>query len=360
MKALRRLALFALGLTLAAAGSEVSAQVLRYTFDEPSGNALDTGTGAATEATFEGGATRSSDTPSGTGSSLDLRTDAPYSHLLGPDAAELDGLALMTLSTWLKVETYPDAGSGNKRLLAKQTGGAFPGFSFNMNATTNDLAPATPDHFRLGFFAGDGSAFSSGFSDADVGAAAWTFLAVSFNAELGEIKFYSGDVDTAVTQLGNTIFASPTGPVDGADARFAVGLTDAAPTADTSVTGWQDDVRVYNTLLDLAALEAVRQENLSGGPSLAADFNNDTKVDGVDFGAWRTNFGTASGASKSQGDADVDMDVDGKDFLIWQSEFGAGTATPLAGAVPEPAGGVAILVAAAAFVGLDRRKRRDY
>ena len=41
----------------------------------------------------------------------------------------------------------------------------------------------------------------------------------SFNAELGEIKFYTGDVDTPVTQLGSTVFTTPTGPIDGVDAR---------------------------------------------------------------------------------------------------------------------------------------------
>lgn len=338
--------------------STSSAQVLRYTFDEASGNALDTGTGAATESTLEGGATRSSDTPSGTGSSLDLRTDAPYAHLLGPDAAELDGLADLTLTTWLKVETYPDATSGNKRLIAKQGGGTFPGFSWNMNATTNDLNPAAPDHFRLGFFAGDGTAFSFGFSDADAGAADWTFLAVSFDAELGEAKFYSGDVDTPLAQLGSTLVLSPTGPVDGVDARFAVGLTDAANTSDTSVTGLQDDVRVYNTILDLAALDAVRLENLGSAPVLAADFNNDTKVDDVDFGVWKTNFGTATGAGKPQGNADADMDVDGEDFLIWQGELGAGTGMPLAGAVPEPSSGVMGGVVAASLIWSGSRLRR--
>src|SRR5688572_15846896 len=79
--------------------------LLRYTFDEASGNALDAGAAPATDSTFEGGAVRSSDTPSGSGSSLDLRTDSPVAHLLGPDAAELDGLSALTLITWLKVET---------------------------------------------------------------------------------------------------------------------------------------------------------------------------------------------------------------------------------------------------------------
>jgi hypothetical protein len=340
-------------IVLSSSPSTLFAQVLRYTFDEASGNALDTGTAPATDATFEGGAARSADTPSGSGFSLDMRTEgaAPGAFLLGGDFADIDGLAALTLTTWLKVETYP---SGNKRLLAKQGGGTFPGFSFNMNATTNDTLPAGPDHFRLGFFAGDGVGFSSGFSDADTGAADWTFFAVSFDTALGEMTFYAGDVDTPVAQLGSTIFAAPlAAPVDGLDARFAVGLTDAAPAADTSVTGLQDDVRVYGSVLDLAALEAVRMENIgSGGPDFDADFDGDDDVDGDDFDDWTTGFGLATGATKSQGDANGDMDVDGGDFLVWQNEVGSGV---MASVVPEPTAGL-LALAPVVLHGVRRRR----
>jgi hypothetical protein len=329
--------------------------VLRYTFDEASGNALDTGAAPDTNATFEGGATRSTDTPSGSGMSLDLRTDADYAHLLGPDAAELDGLAALTLTTWLKVETYPDATSNNKRLLAKQTTGAtFPGFSFNMNATRVDLEndpPASPSAIRLGLFLGSADAFDSGLSDAYVDATQWAFIATTYDSALGEIKFYTGDVDSPVSQLGTTIFTTlnPT-PVDGADARFAVGLTDAANTADTSVTGWQDDVRVYGAALDLATLEAVRMENLQGGADFDGDFNEDGKVDGLDLTAWRTGFGVTGTATHMQGDADTDLDVDGADFLVWQKELGSGV--PPGAAVPEPTAGLllALSIAACGYV----------
>jgi hypothetical protein len=350
---------FLFGLVVAAAGAAAMAQqpALRYTFDEASGNALDSGAAPLTDATFEGGATRSTDTPSGSGMSLDLSTDAPYAHLLGLDAADLDGLAAFTLTTWLKVETYPDAGSGNKRLLAKQGGGTFPGFSWNMNSTTNSGNPASPSEFRLGLFVGDLSAgFGSAFSDGDVGAADWTFLAATYDSTLGEMAFFSGDLDSPVTQVGTTQLpaALPT-PVDGDTARFAVGLTDAAPTADTSVTGLQDDVRVYNSVLDLTALEAVRMENLQGGGGFAdGDFNESGVVDGADLGVWKTNFPKDAAATHMQGDANADMDVDGSDFLVWQQELGlSGSGVA---AVPEPAAGVLLACGAGLAFALNRRK----
>jgi hypothetical protein len=342
-----RTTLFAV-LCLVAPLSVAQQPILHYAFDEASGNALDTGTAGA-NATFEGGATRSSDTPSGSGMSLDLRTDGPYAHLLGPDAAALDGLAAFTLTTWLKVETYPDAGSGNKRLLAKQGGGTFPGFSWNMNSTTNSGNPASPGEFRLGLFVGslDG-AFGSAFSDADAAAADWTFLAATYDSTSGEIAFFTGDVDSPITQIGTTQFPAliPT-PVDGDTARVAIGLTDAAPTADTSVTGLQDDVRIYNAVLDTAALDAVRMENLqSGGGFHAGDFTESHAVDSLDLAAWKAGFGTATGATHAKGDADSDMDVDGADFLVWQRELGlAGSGVA---AIPEPEAAVLLLTGVAA------------
>jgi hypothetical protein len=353
-----------LGLIAVAACSTVTAQqpALRYTFDEASGNALDSGAAPLTDATFEGGATRSTDTPSGTGMSLDLRTDSPYAHLLSSDATDLDGLAALTLTTWLKVEDYPGAGSANKRLLAKQAGTSnFDGFTFNLNSSRIDPAndpPAGPSAIRLGFFAGGDGGFGFVLSDAYVDATNWTFIAATYDSATAEIAYYTGGVSTPVAQLGTTLFASiPPGVIDGMDARFAVGLTDAAAASDTSVTGLQDDVRVYNSVLNLAALEAVRMENLQGGGDFAdGDYNESGAVDGADLGVWKTNFPKTAGATHTQGDADADMDVDGADFLVWQQELGMNG--PGVAAVPEPTAGALLALSAAVTFAWGRRKER--
>jgi hypothetical protein len=338
--------------------SAVAQPVLRYTFDEASGDAVDSGQAPLTSATLEGGATRSSDTPSGSGMSLDLRTDAPYAHLVGPDTADLDGLQALTLTTWLKVETYPDATSNNKRLIAKQTDGTFGGFSFNMNASRIDVdndPPVSPSSFRLGLFLGGDGGFGSTISDAYVDATQWTFIATTYDSVTGSMSYYTGGLNTPVTQLGTTLTPGVNpGVVDGLESRFAVGLTDGAPAADTSVTGWQDDVRVYNTALDLAALEAVRLENVSAGPGFAdGDFNENATVDGADLTLWRMGFGASGTATHMQGDADDDMDVDGADFLIWQQDFGS-TGGGIAG-VPEPATGALLALAVLSCCATARR-----
>lgn len=66
-----------------------------------------------------------------------------------------------------------------------------------------------------------------------------------------------------------------------------------------------------------------------------SDFDLDGDVDGDDFLAWQSGFGT--GRLRAEGDADRDGGVDGDDFLIWQKEFGSVSGDAAATAVPEPA-----------------------
>lgn len=241
-----------------------AAPLLHYTFDEASGDALDSGSAPQTSATLTGGATRSSDTPGGFGQSLDLRNDNPYAHALEGDAADLDGLGQLTLTTWLKVADYT---SGNNRLSAKQAAGSFGGFSWNMNATTND-GPVGPDNFRLALFLGGDGGFGFAFSDADASAAEWAFLAATYDSTSGTIAYYMGDANTPVAPLGTPQAASTNpGTLDAGSALYGVGYTDAAPGADTSVNGLQDDVRVYGQVLTLAELEAVRLANVIPEPT---------------------------------------------------------------------------------------------
>jgi hypothetical protein len=157
--------------------------------------------------------------------------------------------------------------------MSKQASGAFGGFTWNMNATPNDGAVGA-DNFRLGLFLGNnvssGAAdFGFVYSNADVETAAsnWVFLAVSYDgsADADNVRFYLGGIDAPVTPLGDVQTIIPL-TLDAGEARFGVGFTDAAPTANTSVIGLQDDVRVYGSVLELAQLDAIRLENLSGAP----------------------------------------------------------------------------------------------
>lgn len=256
---------------LAAAPASYGALQLQYTFDEASGQALDTGAGTAANGDLTGGAVRSTNTPSGTGSAVDF-VDAPYAHVLSTDAAKLDGLAAVTVSTWLNLRDYP---SGNHRLAAKQAAGNFGGFNFSMNATPND-GTVGAGNFRLGMFIGNnvssGAAdFGAAFSSADAGADnQWVFLAVTYDNSqaTANTRFYMGGLNTPVAELG-TAQTLPQITIEGGTARFGVGFTDAAPTANVSANGLQDDVRVYDQALSLEALDAVRLANIPEPASLA-------------------------------------------------------------------------------------------
>ena len=69
---------------------------------------------------------------------------------------------------------------------------------------------------------------------------------------------------------------------------------------------------------------------------LAADFNQDGNVDGLDLAEWQQAYGMNADA-----DADFDGDTDGADFLIWQRQYGQSSSSLVASSsvtVPEPTG----------------------
>lgn len=92
--------------------------------------------------------------------------------------------------------------------------------------------------------------------------------------------------------------------------------------------------------------------------ALPADFDGNGVVNGDDLTAWRNGFGTAAGASRSDGDANGDGAVDGNDFLAWQRSFGVSILPATAViAVPEPA---AWLVAALCMPSLRAWRRWSF
>jgi hypothetical protein len=82
------------------------------------------------------------------------------------------------------------------------------------------------------------------------------------------VRFYMGDASTPIALVGTPLTVGQL-TIEGGSARVGIGFTDAAPTANTSAIGLQDDVRVYATALDLAALDQVRLANVVPEPSTA-------------------------------------------------------------------------------------------
>ena len=341
--------------------SPVVAQELlvRYTFDESSGPAIDTVVGDASNGTLGSETARTTNTP-GMASpfAVDLTAPGTHSFVNGGDSLKVDVLESFTLTTWLLLEglNADQGGSGNVRLIAKQgPDPEFNGFSWNLNAP--NFGARGPDNFRTGLFIGGESGFSFSFASEDAYADEWAFLAVTYDGTIAEENtgFYLGDTVSEVFLLGDQFEAITAGPVASTAgvADFGIGFTDAAPGIDFAAVGYQDDVRVYDGVLTLEQLEEVRLENLlpvaACDPGTAGDINGDGDVSFADFLVLSSNFGNPA-ESHTEGDINCDGEVSFADFLVLSANFG--NTSEIAATVPEP---TSCLLLASAVLLLRRR-----
>ena len=112
-----------------------------------------------------------------------------------------------------------------------------------------------------------------------------------------------------------------------------------------AVSHWQSGGTNHGFFVQLDSGDAWRLAapgygEASGRPTLlveyvvhSADFNQDEKVDGLDFLTWQREFST--GSSFAEGDANFDGIVNASDLEIWQSQYGNPPTISLT-AVPEP------------------------
>ena len=326
---------------LLGAGTASADLQLHYNFDEAASGdtaALDLGVAPAAPGTFQGGATRTSDTPGGFSlGAADL--SAANTYVTTTDADKLDGLGPLTLSAWVNLQAAPAHGN---RVMSKQVAsGNFDGFSFAFNNPT--AGTIAVDNFALNLALGGTGGFGFFVSEQDLNAANdWVFVAVTYDGD-GSVMFYSGGDETAAAtgSLGGTLFAGVPTPGTLVDniMDFRVGAQSAGT---ISAPVWIDDVRVYNEVLDQAALETVRLANLPSG-GLAGDFNGDNSVDAADYVVWRKNNGTT------------------EQYDEWVDNFGAtasgGGAAANATAAPEPATCMLLIIISlgAVFTGRNRR-----
>jgi len=92
--------------------------------------------------------------------------------------------------------------------------------------------------------------------------------------------------------------------------------------------------------------------------SFAADFDEDSDVDGADLLIWEAEYGNLD-ATHMQGDANADGSVVGSDFLLWQQQHGSVVPTLAAAtAVPEPGCGALLLSLFAIGLASGGRKKR--
>ncbi len=263
-----------LGTFIIAAGivSYASGQslLLQWNFDEASSGTeptIDHGIEPTVDGRFFQDATRTADTPAGfsTGAldvtaSLNANVLANNSH---PDVDSLDGkldnLGSFTLTTWVNMQADPAA---NQRILR---GGSNAGFGIRV--VTPPSGDLSASNFGLTLdLLGGGVPLDTAVGAADE----WVFLAFTFDASLGseQVKLFSGDVATAISQLAAADTAvSDTGVLDD---NFAAGRHPGV--SNRGVPAFLDDVRVYAGAADAAFLEDVRLANIPEPGSVVALF----------------------------------------------------------------------------------------
>jgi len=224
-----------------------AALLLQYNFDDATGNAIDSsGATPSANAVFTNLATRTPNTPTGIGYALDVSSSATTNNYVYATAPAKLAVVLtnLTLMTWLNLRANPTA---NDRLMGNVT--ASSGFDFYLN---NASASAAQFGFRKNG-TGGGTASLAGVDASNK----WVFLAVVYDGT--NLSFYTGTPTSLVGQWG-TNFAL-TGNIAASTADFRIGSTPAS-TLDRTPPAWFDDVRVYNSALSLAQLEAIRQSAL--------------------------------------------------------------------------------------------------
>ncbi len=277
--------------------------VVRYAFDEEGEIAVDSGTGIASDGLLGAATSRTSSTPGGFSAyALDLSAEGVDSTLFVGPSPEIDALESFTMTTWLYLNglNSDQGGSGNVRLLASQAGNAnFDGFSWNLNNPSE--GDRGIDNFSLAMFIGGEDAFAFGRSLENVNAEdRWVFLAVSYdgNETVDNLYFYVGDETVSDTELITRQLGDPlsvgAGHVNStaALADFGIGFTDAAAGIDFSADGYQDDVRVYDRVLTIGELEAVRLENLIS--DISCDFDGDGLCNVQDLDQLLSSLGTTN------------------------------------------------------------------
>ena len=237
-----------------------AALVLQYLFDEPSGEAVDTGTvSPAAPGTLGGSATRVTNTPSGSGFAMSTAGGGAASFAAASNPTKLNSLTTFTLAGWVNLQATP----GNfDRLLGKV------GSNTSATGTGNsgwELFFSSPDAqgSALQLFVGGGAtgAATSIASSAFV-VGSWAFFAVTYDSTVGSnnVSFYTGSLTDSVSQLGSA--QNLNNGVTAANlAEFRVGGSQRSNNERTP-DAFFDDIRVYDELLTASQIEAVRLSNV--------------------------------------------------------------------------------------------------
>ena len=268
--------------------------ILHYTFDESASSASDVedlGENPGADGVFHAAATRTGNTPGGASlGALDLTAPGvDYVATVG-DADKLDVLQKMTVTLWFN---YRGQASDRDFLLANESivGDQNSPRGWDLSITDNNSSNVRNNALLLQFTTrrygatggSSGSGKVSGFSgeyDADQ---KWLFVAITFDGDNSNATtFFVGNESASVTQVGVTSFLPNS--IGQNLGGFTIGDNTISPFIGEATNAWIDDVRIYDEVLSLAALESVRLNGIGlPEPVLLGDTNQDGVVNFLDI-----------------------------------------------------------------------------
>ena len=176
----------------------------------------------------------------------------PYLGVPIANCANIQNLQAVTLSGWFSTLQAITNGTYKRTPTLMDFTGASKGFAVRLSTTdpAKNMMEVLLDSSDLFF---DISSVM-GFSDTNK----WFFWALTYNGTLtnNNIKLYMGTKTSAVVQVGATQTANQ-GSVDAATGDFALDTANGSYT----IKGFQDDVRIDNTILAQGDLEVRRKQD---------------------------------------------------------------------------------------------------
>lgn len=207
------------------------------------------------------------DTPAGFSCGA-LDTTASGSNYLttGADVNKIDALPAMTVTFWLNLRANPqnyDCIMSDNPGLASAPPAGTGGWDVHIEGSGGS---PTADNFKMSFMVcqSSGSVINcNGSGSAAINADhKWVFVAVTYDASRIQ-RYYVGSETVPAAQSGSTFIFSF--PLLDNSTEFRVASDTAAPSVDRTPPAYIDDVRIYNTALTLAQINAIRVENLGYG-----------------------------------------------------------------------------------------------
>ena len=251
--------------------------VIRYAFDESTGtSAADTGTPPAATGALNGVGHVLSTRGGDPAMAADFTSGTNQNnYVTAGDPDKIDQLANMTICLWVNMRENPKA---DDRLLSKRPPwsptppAGTRGWNFGIyNANASDL------DLYFGIYHSEGTSSGEQGTYTSIGDASqkWVFVAMSFADADRQLGLYSGSELGSVTRVAAAYMSYSILGGNASDLR--IGGTAFEPTVDHTPPAWMDDVRVYNRVLSVSELDAIRREGLD---QLGGVLANDADPDG--------------------------------------------------------------------------------